>query len=119
LYDDRSRCGFYPCLALPPTVSAKGKEKTPQREKVVALKEAKPVLSTGEGTTTPPQEAQVPEKERVVPAGGHKRREAREVEKIHPLAERGSWKDYGVWIGIGVLVALSLLVSLYLYVIRA
>jgi anti-sigma B factor antagonist len=101
-----------------PAAPAKGKEKAPRKEKVVALKEAKPVLSTGEGTTTPPQESRAPEKERAVPVSGYERREAREVEKIHPLAEKRSWKDYGVWIGIGVLALVSLAVSSYLYLQR-
>lgn len=97
---------------------AKGKGKTPKKEKVIPLREAKPVPGIGEGATTPPQEAMAPEKERVVPVGEHERREAREVEKIHPVTERRNWKDYGAWIGIAVVASVSVLVSLYFYLTR-
>jgi len=101
-----------------PVAPTRGKEKVPRKEKVVALKEAKPVLSTGEDTKTAPQEAQEPEKERVMPVGRSERRDNREVEKIQPMPERRSWRDYGVWIGITVVATASVGVSLYLYLFR-
>jgi hypothetical protein len=39
----------------------------------------------------------------------------RVVEKLQPMAEPKSWRDYAVWIGIGVMVVVSVVVSLYLY----
>ena len=120
--------GFYGAIedlgivqAIP--ASAKSKERASKKEKVVPLKpgvspvepEAKPVLSAVEGAAAPPPEAGAPGKDKAVPAGRREEREAREVEKIHPVPERGSWRDYGVWIGIAVAVAVSVAVSLYLY----
>jgi anti-anti-sigma factor len=110
LFDFRAKLEDLGITLQAPAASVKGKEKAPRKEKVVALKEAK--------TTTPPQEARAPEKERVVPVGEHERREAREVEKIHPVTGRRSWKDYGAWIGIAVVASVSVLVSLYFYLTR-
>lgn len=90
---------------------AKGKEKASRKEKVVPLNETK-------ASPPPTKEARVPERDQAVPVSGQERREARAVEKLHPLPERGSWKDYGVWIGIGVLVLVSVAVSAYLYLQR-
>ena len=53
-----------------------------------------------------------------MPIGKQEGREARAVEKILPLPEKRSWRDYGVWIGIAAVAAVSLLVSLYLYLAR-
>jgi anti-anti-sigma factor len=96
-----------------PATPVKGKP--PKKEKVVSPKEAKPVRSTGEGVKTLPQEAQEPEKEKVMPVGGRERRDTQEAEKIQPLPERRGWRDYGVWIGITVVATVSVLLSLYLY----
>ena len=98
-----------------PAVPAKGK--TPRREKGTPAKEAKPVVNAVEGAATP-QEARSPEKSQVAPVSRQERRGAGEVEKIHPVTERRSWKDYGAWIGIAVVASVSLLVSLYFYVTR-
>jgi len=97
---------------------AKGKEKATRKEKGAQAKEPKPALRVVEKPAAPAQEARAPEKDRVVPTGGDERREAREVEKLHPVGERKSWRDYSVWIGIAVVAAVSLLVSLYLYLVR-
>jgi anti-anti-sigma factor len=94
-----------------PPALAKGKEKASRREKVVPLKETK-------ASPPPTKEARVPERDQAVPVSGQGQREAREVEKIHPLAERRSWRDYGVWIGIAAVASVSLLVSLYFYLTR-
>jgi anti-anti-sigma factor len=114
LFDFRAKLEDLGIVQAPPT-QAKGKGKTPKKEKVIPLKEAKPVLSGVAGKTTPSQEAQVEERERVAPVG---RQQERPVEKIHPLQERRSWKEYGVWIGIAVAAAVSTGVSLYLYLFR-
>ena len=45
-------------------------------------------------------------------------REGRLVEKLQPMAEPKSWRDYEVWIGIGMLVVVSVVVSLYLYLTK-
>ena len=97
-------------IAQATVTQAKGREKASRKEKVIPLREAT-VLPTL-------KEARAPEKERVVPSSKQEEREVRGVEKIHPVSERGSWKDYGVWIGIAAAVAVSFLVSLYLYLVR-
>jgi len=40
------------------------------------------------------------------------------VEKIHPMEERRSWRDYDVWIGIAAVVAVSIAASVYLYLAK-
>ena len=52
----------------------------------------------------------------MTPVSERRAREERSVEKIQPVGEPKSWRDYAVWIGIGVLVVVSVVVSLYLYV---
>jgi hypothetical protein len=51
----------------------------------------------------------------VTPISERRAREERPVEKLQPVAEPKSWRDYAVWIGIGVMVVVSIIVSLYLY----
>ena len=51
----------------------------------------------------------------MTPVSERRERVERVVEKLPPLAEPKSWRDYAVWIGIGVLMAVSVAVSLYLY----
>ena len=80
-------------------------------------KEAKPVMNAVEGTAAS-QETQSPEKSRVAPVSRQERKGAGEVEKIHPVTERRSWRDYGAWIGIAVVASVSVLVSLYFYLTR-
>lgn len=99
-------------LALPPAVPAKGKEKAARKEKGGLG------VSAAEAQAAPPKEARTPERARGVPVSGQEKREDRQVEKIHPLAEMRSWKDYGVWIGISVAVAVSVAISLYLYLAK-
>jgi anti-anti-sigma factor len=64
------------------------------------------------------QDEKPPAKEQVTPVSERRERVERSVEKLQPLAEPKTWRDYAVWIGIGVLVFASLLVSLYLYSIQ-
>jgi hypothetical protein len=114
-----------------PSAPAKGREKAAKKEKGVS---AKPSLNRSERPAVAPVE---PEARRAVnaveemapsrreprtsaraqpePANGQEERAAREVEKLHPAQEQGSWKDYGVWIGIAAAVVVSVVVSLYLY----
>jgi hypothetical protein len=49
---------------------------------------------------------------------GQERKGAKEVEKIQPVAERRSWRDYSAWIGIAAVAAVSLAMSLYLYLAK-
>jgi|FLYL01.1.fsa_nt_gi anti-anti-sigma factor len=91
---------------------AKGKGKAARKEKVVPLTKAQ--------AAAPAEAPDVSGQERSFVAGGkEKRGVGKEVEKIHPVQEQGSWKDYGVWIGIGVVVIVSVLASLYLYLVRS
>jgi hypothetical protein len=62
------------------------------------------------------QEEKPSAREKVSPISERRAREERSVEKIQPVGEPKSWRDYAVWIGIGVLVVVSVVVSLYLYV---
>jgi len=117
LFDFHAKLEDLGIVQATPT-QAKGKGKASKKEKVIPLKEAKSVLSTGEGTTTRPEGTRAPEKERVVLASERERKEAWEVEKIQPVAGRRGWRDYGVWIGIAAVVSVSLLVSLYFYLSR-
>ena len=52
---------------------------------------------------------------KVTPISERRTREERPVEKIQPVGEPKSWRDYAVWIGIGVAVVVSFMISLYLY----
>jgi anti-sigma B factor antagonist len=88
----------------------RGKGKALRKEKVIPLKEAQ--------ASAPEEAPRMSEKERPVVASRQEKRVEREVEKIQPMPERGSWRDYGVWIGIGVLVLVSVAVSVYLYLQR-
>ena len=117
LFDFRAKLEDLGIVQATPT-QEKGKGKASKKEKVIPPKEAKPVLSMGEGTTARPGGTRAPEKERVVLTSERERKEAWEVEKIQPVPERRSWKDYGVWIGITAVAAVSILVSLYLYLAR-
>jgi hypothetical protein len=113
-------CGRLEDLGIslqPPKAPAKGKEKASRKEKVVTLKGAKPGVSIEEETTPPPQDAPEPKREQGMATNGQERKGAKEVEKIQPVAERRSWRDYSAWIGIAAVAAVSLM-SLYLYLAR-
>jgi anti-anti-sigma factor len=57
-------------------------------------------------------------REQVTPVSERRERVERVVEKLQPMGEPKSWRDYAVWIGIGVLVAVSGGGSLYLYLVQ-
>lgn len=97
---------------------AKGKERAERKGKGITTKEAKPPMRVVEEKVSLSQETGEQEKSEGNPVRGHERRTAREVEKIQPLAERRSWRDYDVWIGIGVLVAVGVGISCYLYMAK-
>lgn len=97
-----------------PAVQEIGKGKGGRKERKESAKGNGPVLSVVEGASAKRQEEPPPAREKVTPVTERRARDERPVEKIQPLAEPKSWRDYAVWIGIGVLVAVSVAVSLYL-----
>jgi anti-anti-sigma factor len=103
-------------LVTPPP-SAKGKEKA-TRQKKAAEKETALASPGVEEVPIRKHEEKPSAREKVSPISERRAREERPVEKLQPMAEPKSWKDYGVWVGIGAVVALSLVISLYLYLGR-
>lgn len=103
-------------VAVTPPASAKGKERTERKGKGTTTKVAKPSMRVVEEKASSPRDTEEQEEEEP-PSTKRERRATREVEKIQPMAEPKSWRDYAVWIGIGALVVMSVAVSLYLYLI--
>jgi anti-anti-sigma factor len=115
LFDFRERLEDLGISLQPPKIPAKGKEKVPRKEKVLTLKGAKPGVSLEEEATPLPQDALAPKREQGLATNGQERKRSKEVEKIQPVAEHRSWRDYSAWIGIAAVVAVSLALSLYFY----
>lgn len=111
---------FYGTMAEAGVVAAvaqeDGKGKGGRKERKTTVKGNGPVLSVVEGVSAKQQEEQPPTREKVTPVNERRVRDERPVEKIQPMAEPKSWRDYAVWIGIGALILVSVAVSLYLYV---
>jgi anti-anti-sigma factor len=109
---------FYGTMAeagVAPVAQEKDKGKGGRKERKETMKGNGPVLLVVEGASAQRQEEQRPAREKLTPVPERRVRDERSVEKIQPLAEPKSWRDYAVWIGIGVLVVVSVAVSLYLY----
>lgn len=106
-------------VVVTPPASAKGKERAERKGKGMAA-------TKGDGSSFPViekvvvqrQEEKPPAREKVTPISERRAREERSVEKLQPLAEPKTWRDYAVWIGIGVMVAISVGVSLFLYLAK-
>lgn len=109
---------FYGTLAeagvVAPAVQEIGRGKGGRKERKAMAKEdsASPVI---EAVSVQRREEKPPAREKVTPISERRERVERAVEKLQPVAEPKSWRDYVVWIGIGVMVAVSGVVSLYLY----
>ncbi len=99
----------------PPVVQEKGKGKGGRKEKA---KGNGPVPEVVEEASVRRQEEKPVVREKVTSINERRVRDERLVEKIQPVAEPRSWRDYVVWIGIGVLVLVSVAVSGYLYLQR-
>ncbi len=104
---------FYGTMAeagvVSPAAQEKEKGKGGRKERKETTKGNGPVLTVVEDARVQPA------KEKIPLVTERRAREERPVEKLQPLAEPKSWRDYAVWIGIGVLVLVSVAVSLYLY----
>jgi anti-anti-sigma factor len=105
-------CGTMEEAGVSPAVQEIGKGKGGRKERKATAKEAgaSPVAEEGSAQQ---REEKPSAREKVSPISERRAREDRPVEKLQPMAESKSWRDYAVWIGIGVLVA-SGLVSAYL-----
>lgn len=109
---------FYGTLAeagvVSPSVQEIGRGKGGRKERKAVAKEgsSSPVI---EAVPVQRAEEKPPAREKVTPVSERRERVERVVEKLQPMAEPKSWRDYAVWIGIGVLVAVSVVVSLCLY----
>lgn len=110
---------FYGTMAeagvVAPAVQEIGKGKGGRKERKETAKGNGPVLSVVEGVSAKRQDEQPPTREKITPVNERRARDERPVEKIQPMAEPKSWRDYAVWIGIGTLVLASVSVSLFLY----
>lgn len=112
---------FYGTLAeagvVSPSAQEIGRGKGGKKERKAAVKSdgASPVI---EAASVQQREEKPPVRERVTPISERRERVERVVEKIQPIVEPKSWRDYAVWIGIGVLVLVSVMVSVYLYLAR-
>jgi anti-anti-sigma factor len=93
-----------------PVAQEKDKGKGGRKERKETVKGNSPVLSVVEDVRVQPA------KEKITPVTERRVRNDRSVEKIQPMTEPKSWRDYVVWIGIGALVLVSVAVSLYLSV---
>lgn len=91
----------------------KGKEKVTRQKKAVEKRNGL-ALVVAEEARVQQREEKATDREKLVPVTERRVREERPVEKIQPVGESKSWKDYAVWIGIGVAVVVSVAVSLYL-----
>jgi anti-anti-sigma factor len=101
-----------------PVVQEKDKGKGGRKERKETTKGNGSVLSVVEGVTAKRQDEQPPVREKITPVNQRRARDERPVEKIQPMAEPKSWRDYAVWIGIGVAMVVSVAVSLYLLLHR-
>jgi anti-anti-sigma factor len=97
-----------------PAVQEMGKGKGGRKDRKAAKEDgaSAPVL---EAVSVQRAEEKPPAREKATPISERRERVERSVEKLQPMAEPKSWRDYAVWIGIGVMVAVSVVVSLYLY----
>jgi anti-anti-sigma factor len=106
-------------VVVTPPASAKGKERAEKKGKGTAA-------TKGDGSSSPViekvvvqrQEEKPPAREKVTLVSERRVREERRVEKLQPVGESKSWRDYAVWIGIATVAAVSILTSLYLYLYR-
>ncbi|MSQ48548.1 MAG: anti-sigma factor antagonist [Deltaproteobacteria bacterium] len=112
---------FYGTMAeagvVPPAVQGIGRGEGGRKERKAAAKEASasPVI---EAVSVQRREEKPPAREKVTPVSERRARVERVVEKLQPMAEPKTWRDYAVWIGIGVLVVVSAGVSLFLYLAK-
>jgi anti-sigma B factor antagonist len=100
-----------------PATPEKGREKGGKKERKAGAKDAG-AAAVVEAAPVPRAEEKPPASETVAPISERRARVERTVEKLQPMAEPKSWRDYAVWIGIGVMVAVSGGVSLYLYLYK-
>ena len=100
---------------VPPAVQETGRGKGGRKERKAAAKEGGDSAPVVEAAPVQRAEEKPPVREKVTPVSERRERVDREVEKLQPMAEPKSWRDYAVWIGIGVAVALSLSMTVYLY----
>lgn len=101
-----------------PATPEKGREKGGKKERKAGAKEAGAAAPVVEAVPVQRVEETPSASDPVTPVSERRARVERTVEKLQPLAEPKSWRDYAVWIGIGVLVTVSVAVSLYLYLAR-
>jgi anti-anti-sigma factor len=90
-------------------------EKGGKKERKAGAKETSAAASVVEAVPVQRVEETPSASDPVTPVSERRARAERTVEKLQPMAEPKSWRDYAVWIAIGVLVAVSVVVSVYLY----
>ena len=98
-----------------PATSEKGREKGGKKERKAGAKEVGAAAPVVEAVPVQRVEEKPSASEPEAPVSERRARVERTVEKLQPMAEPKSWRDYAVWIGIGVAVALSLSMTVYLY----
>lgn len=109
---------FYGTMAdagVVPAAQEDGKGKGGRKERKAPAKGNGIALVEAKDTRVQQREEKPTERERIVPITERRVRDERPVEKIQPMAEPKSWRDYVVWIGISALVLVSVGVSLFLY----
>ncbi len=109
---------FYGTMAeagVVPVAQEDGKGKGGRKERKETVRGNSPVLSVVEGASARHRDESPPAREKITPINERRRREERQVEKIQPMAEPKSWRDYAVWIGIGALIMVSVGITLFLY----
>jgi anti-anti-sigma factor len=105
-------------VGVAPAAPEKGREKGGRKERKAVAKDEGASSPVVEPVSVPRAEEKPPAREPVIPVSERRERVERSVEKIQPMTEPKSWRDYAVWIGIGVAVAVSVAVSLYLYLTK-
>ena len=98
-----------------PAAPEKGKGKGRGKERRAATKEDGASAPVMEKIAVQRQEEKPSAREEVAPVSERRAREERPVEKLQPMAEPKSWRDYAVWIGILTLVVVSLIISSLFY----
>lgn len=101
-----------------PAAPEKSKGKGGRKERREATKEDGASAPVSEKLAGQRQEEKPSAREKVMPISERRAREERPVEKLQPMAEPKSWRDYAVWLGIGMLVVVSVGISFYLYMAK-